>query len=265
MQVSRTQVWRRTTLVTTIAVVTAYALSFSTRLVLGLPIDWITWIECFVIPVLVATPVGHHIVSQSEKLRFSNERLEKSNSELSRAHEELKVAHERLTHVSRHDQMTGLLNRESFMDILAHALDDTENATLLIVDADNFKQVNDRFGHLAGDEALIKIAEALKAAAGKDAVAARIGGEEFGLLLLHIYPHEAETFADRLRKQVELIRWKCANGDLHPLTVSIGGTHLHSGYTKITQALRDADRCLYRAKHQGRNRVEFEAPRLEAA
>lgn len=265
MEVSRTRIWRRTALVTTIAVVAAYALSFPTRLALGLPIDWLAWIECFVIPVLVATPVGYLIFTQSEKLRCSNERLEKSNSELSKAHEELKAAHKRLTHVSRHDQMTGLLNRESFMEHLRHALDEAENATLLIVDADNFKKVNDRFGHLAGDDALVRIAEALKFAARKDAVAARIGGEEFGILLLHMFPHEAETFAERLRGQIERIRWKCADGSVHPLTVSIGGAHLHGGYTQTAEALRDADRCLYWAKHRGRNRVEFEAPRLEAA
>jgi diguanylate cyclase (GGDEF)-like protein len=265
MQLSRTRIWRRTALVTTIAVVASYALSFPTRLLLGLPIDWLAWIECFVIPVLVATPVGYVIFTQSEKLRSSNERLEKSNRELSKAHEELKAAHERLAHVSRHDHMTGLLNRETFMQHLRHALDEVWNATLLIIDADNFKRVNDRFGHLAGDDALVKIADALKGAAQKDAVVARIGGEEFGVLLLHLCPHEAEAFADRLRRQIERVRWKCANGDLHPLTVSIGGAHLHGGYTKIAEALRDADRCLYLAKQRGRNRVEFQAPRLEAA
>jgi predicted signal transduction protein with EAL and GGDEF domain len=147
MQISRSRIWRRTLLVTAIAVVAAYALSFPTRLLLNMPIDWLAWIESFFIPVFVATPVGYVIFTQSEKLRCSNERLEKSNRDLSVAHDELKAAHERLTHMSRHDQMTGLLNRETFMEHLRHTLDEAENATLLIVDVDNFKTVNDRFGH----------------------------------------------------------------------------------------------------------------------
>jgi diguanylate cyclase (GGDEF)-like protein len=265
MNISRSRIWRRTALVTTIAVAATYALSFSTRFALGMPIDWLAWVECFVIPVVVATPVGYIIFTQAEKLRCSNQELRKRTLDLSRAHDELKSAHARLTHISQHDQMTGLLNRESFMKILRQSLEEVQNATLLIVDADHFKSVNDRFGHLAGDEALVQIAEALRQTARKDAVVARIGGEEFGVLLMHMFPHEAEAFADLLRRQIERIQWQHAKGKVHQLTVSIGGAHLNGDYTKIAEALRDADRCLYWAKRRGRNRVEFEAPKLEAA
>jgi diguanylate cyclase (GGDEF)-like protein len=245
------RIFGRTSIVTSIAVVSTYAISFSVRLAIGMPIDWLSWIECLVIPVLIGAPIGWYVFSQGEDLQAAHAKLEK-------AHLDLNKAHERLAFNARHDQMTGLLNREGFLHQLEQHRERNDSHVVLIVDADHFKRINDRHGHAKGDEALLKIARALQYAVRRKDFVGRIGGEEFGILLVSVSVEEGMQMADLVRRQVQCIPWQPDAGDAAGLTVSIGGAAMDRSRARVADVLRQADRCLYEAKRLGRNRVAFD-------
>lgn len=241
----------RTLLVIGPAVVATFAFSFSLRWALSMPTDWLSWVECLVIPICVGTPIALYIFIQAEKLLRTHERLEQS-------HEDLSKAHERLAFVASHDQMTGLLNREGFLRHVEEQRERSEGHFLLIVDADHFKMINDRHGHPKGDEALIKIARALQYAVRRKDIVGRIGGEEFAILLVSLGKDEAVQLAELIRRQVQCIPWQVEDPDGPGITVSIGGAEVGRRAIKISEVMRQADRCLYEAKRLGRNRVAFD-------
>ncbi|WP_171026509.1 hypothetical protein [Mesorhizobium comanense] len=100
--------------VTTIAVVATFGLSFTARLALQMPIDWLSWVECTFIPILIGMPVSAYIFTQSETIQDTCNKLEKS-------HAALTEAHDRLSFVTSHDPMTGLLSRATDLCQLHHA------------------------------------------------------------------------------------------------------------------------------------------------
>jgi diguanylate cyclase (GGDEF)-like protein len=165
---------------------------------------------------------------------------------------------------ARHDDMTGTLNRESFFATLDRSRRKSDRGALLIIDADHFKSINDRFGHLVGDEALLLIVAALRGGVRSGDVLGRIGGEEFGAFLVGASEDEATRIAERIRHEVELIRFRPDGERTIPLTVSIGGTVCGEGAT-VSELMRRADRRLYDAKNRGRNLVVFERDMPEAA
>lgn len=241
----------RTLLVIIPAVVGTFVISFSLRLALGMEIDWLSWIECAAIPIVIGMPIGAYIFTQGERLQSAHERLE-------RTYQDMRKAHDRLAHMASHDRMTDLLNREGFLSAVEPYRIRGEGHFLLIVDADHFKRINDCYGHPKGDEALMKIAKALRyAVRGKDLVG-RIGGEEFAILLVSVGAREAARMADLIRRQVQAIAWKVDGPSAQVLTVSIGGAALQGRHATIADTFREADRNLYEAKRLGRNRVVFD-------
>lgn len=241
----------RTLLVVGPAIVATFTISFSLRWALGLTFDWLGWIECLAIPIVVGAPIAVYIFTQAEKLQKTHEKLEQSFADLAKAHEQLSF-------VASHDQMTGLLNREGFLRHVEEQRERSEGHYLLIVDADHFKSVNDRYGHPKGDEALVKIARALQYAVRRKDIVGRIGGEEFAILLVSVSRDEAAQMAELIRRQVQCIPWQTEDQDGSSLTVSIGGAEVGRNRVKFPEVMRQADRCLYEAKRQGRNRVSFD-------
>lgn len=161
------------------------------------------------------------------------------------------------------DPLTALPNRRGFFDKVERELLKPENKgtdVLLVLDADHFKRVNDNHGHLAGDAALIMIADKLKSAAGKKGSVCRLGGEEFAVFL----PATTQSAANQI---AEVLRSGIRNADLTfdgvavPLSVSIGAV-VRSAASKapLISLLQHADEALYRAKDTGRNKVVFTQP-----
>ena len=149
--------------------------------------------------------------------------------------------------------MTGMLNRENFFALLDSSRRKTDRGALLIIDADHFKKINDSFGHLTGDAALLEIAAAISRGVRSGDVLGRIGGEEFGAFLVGATEAEASVVAERIRREVEKVCFQPAGAPV-PLTVSIGGTVCAFGAT-VSELMRAADRRLYVAKNRGRNLV----------
>lgn len=164
-----------------------------------------------------------------------------------------------VTRLAYTDWLTGLANRRAFGDecekVLSVPATAPQTPVLFLIDIDHFKSVNDRHGHEIGDMALVHIAEQIRLVAGDEPVVARLGGEEFGILLTVRAPRQAEAFAHRLRLKIAQTPLRSDTLQLR-LTASIG-VCLMEPADGLSTALKRADYALYEAKRTGRNRVIF--------
>jgi len=156
------------------------------------------------------------------------------------------------------DGLTGLATRRYLEGQLAvevgRARRNGGSVGLVLIDVDNFKQVNDRYGHPAGDRVLVEIAGRLRAAA-PDGVLARFGGEEFALLIPHVEPNEVADIAERLRHQVAQCPMSVDNDVRTSITVSIGAASFPEHADELADLVGVVDSALYAAKARGRDRV----------
>jgi diguanylate cyclase (GGDEF)-like protein len=164
---------------------------------------------------------------------------------------------------ARLDGLTGVFNKQVFHDCLPREFqrcrDLHEPLTLMMIDLDFFKQINDRMGHPAGDYTLQEVAAVLKGNFRRTDLFARYGGEEFGVLLPHTSLKETYIVAERVRKSIENHPFKF-EGQTFSLTVSIGMAELTEDLKNGNDLLSRADTALYDAKHGGRNRVRVCQP-----
>jgi diguanylate cyclase len=173
----------------------------------------------------------------------------------------------RLAHLASVDQMTDLLNRQTFLerlDSLLAATSKTASAGVFAyIDADYFKALNDRFGHMIGDRVIVLLAGHIKQAAREGDLCARLGGEEFALFLRGANLTRATMVAGRLRRDIELSGIKLGIPGL-TLSVSIG-LAAHKPGAGALATMQDADRSMYAAKDGGRNVVVAELRRNRVA
>ncbi|WP_370674324.1 GGDEF domain-containing protein [Pleomorphomonas sp. PLEO] len=158
------------------------------------------------------------------------------------------------------DELTGLANRRCFLnEVLPRLADRSDRGALALFDLDHFKRINDTHGHLIGDRTLIEFAYILAGAAPKNAVTARVGGEEFALFLPDASVATATILAEHIRQLTHAYRLDTAKGELR-FTVSggvAGVAEVGSDYESLNSA---ADFALYKAKSEGRNRVAIHRP-----
>jgi diguanylate cyclase (GGDEF)-like protein/PAS domain S-box-containing protein len=178
-----------------------------------------------------------------------------------------KKLEEEIRHMAGHDALTGLPNRRLFMEFIGFGLQEAyhnkKKMGLLFLDLDRFKGVNDTLGHEAGDELPKTVAERLKSAVGKADSVARIGGDEFSILLAGIAG--PEDIIAIVRKVLATLREKCviAGREFH-ITVSMGISIYPDDSDDIAELFRYADIALYRAKDRGRNTFSFYNPTITA-
>lgn len=162
---------------------------------------------------------------------------------------------------SSHDALTGLMNRGEFDEKLYklleqqahHQRNDDQNqnsACLGVIDIDHFKQVNDRFGHVYGDEVLLLVAQQMTKTFREDDWLFRYGGEEFTVILRNVTEAQCVAIFERVRKAVEAFHFP----QVGALTVSIGYTRMHKALS-AGQLIGEADSALYYAKKHGRNQL----------
>ncbi len=168
-----------------------------------------------------------------------------------------------LVDLSSRDALTGLANRRAFELALAREIDRVarsgEPALLLALDIDHFKSVNDNWGHNAGDQVIKAVAHALIDSVRPMDLVARVGGEEFAIILPNCASAFGETVAERVRRRVERMPVQIGLGQELSVTVSVGGAFAPQ-WVRSTPALwvERADQQLYRSKSQGRNLVQLE-------
>lgn len=169
----------------------------------------------------------------------------------------------RLEHRATHDALTGLANRTAFEARLAQCLAAASKAgddwTLLYLDLDQFKIVNDTCGHAAGDALIRRVGGLLREAVVPGSIVARLGGDEFGLLMPGSPPREAAQIAERIRDQLESFRFAWESRTF-AISVSIGVLPLDGGVATVAEAFSAADQACFLAKDHGRNRVWLYRP-----
>ncbi len=157
------------------------------------------------------------------------------------------------------DALTGAVNRHQFNLVLADEISKADHyqqpLSILLLDIDHFKQVNDTFGHGVGDEVLVMFYQSCKAAVRNSDVVARIGGEEFVIILPNTSAANAFQFAERLREDIQQLEVVIDENSIE-LTVSIGVSQWQNTlFFSAQEFIADADKLLYQAKKQGRNKV----------
>ena len=160
--------------------------------------------------------------------------------------------------IASRDPLTGLYNRREFdrrLDAMLQARSGAAFAVLQL-DLDFFKQINDRYGHVSGDEALVAVADLIRNSVREGDCFARLGGEEFGLLLPDVDRNCALGIAERIRRLVETMTFDFAS-DGFRLTVSAGLYHGTGGDLDSRGMMQAVDRSLYRSKNNGRNQVSL--------
>ncbi|UYF99728.1 diguanylate cyclase [Halomonas sp. GD1P12] len=166
-----------------------------------------------------------------------------------------------LTRLAMHDELTGQLNRRSFMDLAERELARVKRkpgyvTCMVMLDLDRFKSVNDRYGHGAGDAVLKRFADTVSAELRKMDVFGRLGGEEFAVMLPDTDVSGAQVAAEKLRRAVEAMTVRVPSfGEPLKVTTSIGVAVLKSSDILPDSALARADSALYEAKNSGRNQV----------
>jgi diguanylate cyclase len=182
-----------------------------------------------------------------------HEHLKKSSEEVERLRGELEL----VQGLALTDPLTGLLNRRGFdheIERISHG--SLQGCTLLIMDIDHFKAINDAHGHLLGDKVIIAVANVLRACTGERGPIARIGGEEFAVLLSHTSSAGGVELAERIRAAVEQGKIRRADTDesIGNVTVSLGLATCGDN-EQFEAMIARADRALYQSKAAGRNRV----------
>ncbi|MDD1529473.1 GGDEF domain-containing protein [Bradyrhizobium sp. WBOS7] len=169
---------------------------------------------------------------------------------------------ERLAFLASHDWLTGLSNRRAFEARLQGELDAAAagSLSLILLDLDQFKNVNDSCGHLAGDRLLCQVARLLQQDRRPHDLVARLGGDEFGLILPQCSPYDAVDTAERLRRSIEMFTFAW-DDRCFAVTASIGVACIADSTTTLEDAMRRADAACYRAKEKGRNRVQVDGGR----
>ena len=172
----------------------------------------------------------------------------------------LEAKERELESLATHDALTGLLNRRALESRMLEEINRVnrygEKLSVLMVDIDYFKKINDMFGHGAGDVVLCELATILGQTLRNTDVVARYGGEEFIILLPMTAQSDAGLLAERIRQKIELSNMVLGDGTTVHVTVSIGVTSAeHTGYVRSDKLIDAADKAMYSAKHNGRNRV----------
>ena len=202
---------------------------------------------------------------KTRELELSMEDLERIKhlykeigNELNTTSEKLRIANNQLEIMAITDGLTEVYNHRYFMEQIHEKFEKSKKQStplsLLMIDIDHFKTFNDNHGHMTGDLVLKEIAQILKSSCRGEDIVARYGGEEFSVILPGTDSHEAETVAEKIRTAVE--KHQTSNGDeAQRVTVSIGLDTSREATDSVNDLISSADKALYRAKAQGRNRV----------
>lgn len=207
--------------------------------------------------------VGEYDVAEMERLNAQvielNEQLASAQRDLSRSNRKLQESETRLMTLSLTDPLTGLANRRRLMEFLQNEIERNkryaEPFSIIMTDIDFFKKVNDGFGHDVGDEVLLAFASLLKEHVRSVDLVARLGGEEFIVVMPNTSLEGATTKAERLRAETELLYFDSMQ---RGVTASFGVADF-SGADDANSLLKHVDEAVYASKHGGRNRVTAHA------
>lgn len=234
------------------------------------------WVEMSIFPLTNRFGEVTHFASVERDVsstRFYSEQLKRRNDELKVIREnleklvtektrEIRNVNAKLEKLAYFDELTDIPNRRAFYDMLEKATRFAHrNHFSLIVgiaDVDHFKRLNDTYGHGLGDKVLYTVAQMMKQFFRQEDGIGRLGGEEFGFFMVIPTSLEPEGLLNRLRQKVEGLNESISEIKDYQVTISIGAFYVHKvEYVEGKKLMADADKALYRAKHDGRNRVHI--------
>lgn len=194
------------------------------------------------------------LLMQGDRIREQMDIIAEKNQAMAASHDLLAQANAKLQSLATLDGLTGVMNHRALMEFLSVHMKRNgvigSPSSVILLDIDNFKSLNDQYGHMAGDEALRTIAQVLKQSCPKDAGVGRYGGEEFMMVLPGASESAAVAVAEELRRRIQM-----AKTSSRPVTASIGVSTVYS-LSKSEQTLIDeADKAMYHCKTSGKNRV----------
>jgi diguanylate cyclase (GGDEF)-like protein len=242
------RVWQRTAIITGLSSLLSLVVSEAIMLVLSQGMDLAGSIASLALPIILGGPAMFYMQLRSAQLAEANRKLEA---------------------LAATDWLTNCLNRRAFTTRVDATLggDHADGHALLVIDADHFKTINDRFGHHRGDEVLQLIAEAIRSSVRDGDLVGRLGGEEFGVFMPGANDIVAHHVGECIRKAINGLFVR-SEDVAQRLSVSIGGATF-AGAIGFAELFRTADRRLYEAKRLGRNRVLMddagELPRAASA
>ncbi|WP_048647819.1 GGDEF domain-containing protein [Nitratireductor soli] len=234
-------------LATCLSIIASLAICWFVLSMAGSEMDWFPVIMSALCPLLIAFPASTYTFYQNHRIALAHAQLEAAHKELADVHGDLAIA-------ARTDGMTGLLNRSSFIADLDEIGQRGTGGVLLVIDADDFKAINDTHGHLIGDRALCSIASVIRDAVGDTGIAARIGGEEFGVFVEAASLDDGLALAEKVRLGVEQLVFRPTWNEITALSVSVGVAFAETK-ADFSSLMAVADDQLYRAKRSGRNRI----------
>ncbi|ARU41152.1 hypothetical protein CCB80_08380 [Armatimonadetes bacterium Uphvl-Ar1] len=194
------------------------------------------------------------LLLQGDRIREQMDTIAEKNQLMAASHDALAQANAKLQSLATLDGLTGVMNHRALMEFLSVHMKRNgvigSPSSVILLDIDNFKQLNDQYGHMAGDEALRTIAQVLKQSCPKDAGVGRYGGEEFMMVLPGASESAAFAVAEELRRRIQM-----AKTSSRAVTASVGVSTVYS-LSKSEQTLIDeADKAMYHSKQNGKNRV----------
>ena len=238
----------KSVLIGILATIGSLALSFAIVPHLGGQVAGAGLVMTIVCPFVISIPASILHLWQADRIR-------RARAETADALEKLAIAYEELRQLSRHDGLTGILNRTAFLDELASLSQTGVAGGLMFLDLDHFKSINDRHGHAIGDEALRLTGKLLAASrTGEFDISGRLGGEEFALFQSGLTSKALARRCEDVRQAIEAIDLRSASGSRIPLSASIGALMCSPGFNP-DDCLKGADEYLYQAKSRGRNQA----------
>ena len=223
-------------------------------------------------PTILVPLLAHGLLGSLLLVTILNARLRRMHLDAQQALVDLSIAKktfevehklkEQAEVLAHTDYLTGLYNRRHFVELAERELDRAARyqraLTMMMVDIDNFKVVNDTRGHSAGDLVLQEVARLIRATVRSVDIVGRIGGEEFAAVLVEMDEAQALEAAERVRCAVEDASIAMHEGVPVQVTISIGLSHLNGRDANFDTLLSEADKAMYAAKGSGRNRVMVE-------
>ncbi len=187
---------------------------------------------------------------------FTSQMISRQHNKAIRMQEALRESERKLTEISVHDALTGLYNRRRMEDVLAALIGKPDaRFGVAMLDVDDYKGVNDKYGHACGDDLIREIAGTIVGALAPGECAFRYGGDEFLITLSGADIAAAKARGEAVRETIEATRYVCLDNEWIPITASVGVSFFPVCGADRDAILRDADRALYTAKHSGKNRV----------
>lgn len=202
--------------------------------------------------------------AEEELLRLNEEleaRVAERTGKIDKINRQLAEANLMLAQRARLDDMTGLANRRHMLELVAKGIHASERygfeLTMVMIDIDHFKTINDQYGHVVGDRVLTEVGRVIRENTRDTDICSRLGGDEFCLVLVADI-EQALVIATKLREQIEALRFEDGAEDLR-VTCSVGLHQRHPDEKNIEHLIANADTALYRAKRGGRNQVQTDA------